>query len=276
MPVPYAAILQADGDRMGELLSQARTSDQARDVSRALQGFADRVRGLVREHRGHAVYSGGDDVLALLPLAGARPCARALAKEFRERMAPVARDLGLPEDKHPTLSVGLGIGHLMETLGSLRDRAARAEQAAKGNDLEDPEAQRNALAIIMAPRSGAEIAWRARWDDTEAFADLTAMTDGYREGRLSSRLAYALRDVERRLYWVAGDAPAQGQAMRLAELQRALDRTRNKGGTEAIDPELARRLLRRAGTVPLGRLADTLVVARWLAARVAADLEERP
>ena len=67
-PVPYAAILKADGDRMGQLLSRARSAQESRNISRALQGFASSVRGIVRAHRGHAIYAGGDDVLALLSL----------------------------------------------------------------------------------------------------------------------------------------------------------------------------------------------------------------
>ena len=116
-PVPYAAILKADGDRMGVLFSKADSADRAREISRKLHEFASKVRQIVRCHRGHAIYAGGDDVLALVPLAQALDCSRALAESFYEALGETAGDMGICSAEHPTLSVGLGLGHLMEPLG---------------------------------------------------------------------------------------------------------------------------------------------------------------
>ena len=123
VPVPYAAILKADGDRMGKFLSCADSADRARTISRALHRFASSVPGIVREHRGHAIYAGGDDVLALVPLAQALGCSRKLADAFRDSLHEIATEMDVRDDERPTLSVGLGIGHLMEPLGALRARA---------------------------------------------------------------------------------------------------------------------------------------------------------
>ncbi|AGA33144.1 CRISPR-associated RAMP Cmr2 [Thioalkalivibrio nitratireducens DSM 14787] len=280
-PVPYAAILQADGDRMGKLLARAQSPEQSRQVSRALHGFASEVRGLVREHHGHAIYSGGDDVLALVPLESAVACAQMLADRFSAALGPVAEALGLPAGERPTLSVGLGVGHLMEPLGSLRARALRAEQLAKGDAL-GAEDQRNALGIVLGIRSGGEIEWRARWNDSAALRELQDFTADYRAARLPSRVAYDLRAIDRRLCWLplaASDASPEDRAMargmRAAEVQRMLDRARRAGGAEKISPELQDRIALRAGVVPLAQLADTLIVARWLAARTRADVETR-
>ncbi len=100
-PVPYAAVLKADGDRMGQLLSRAESGAQSREISRALHGFAMRVPATVREHRGHAIYAGGDDVLAMVPLAKAVDCSRALADDFAAALAPIASDMGLVDDEPP-------------------------------------------------------------------------------------------------------------------------------------------------------------------------------
>jgi len=175
-PVPYAAILKADGDHMGEILSRADSADRSREVSRRLHDFACEVRQRVRDHRGHAIYAGGDDVLALVPLTDAVPCARALADAFRNALAPVANALSLKPNCRPTLSVGLGIGHLMEPLGALRARANRAEKLAKGDGLGDDKT-RNALAIILGIRSGGELKRRAQWPDAALKHDrVTAVT----------------------------------------------------------------------------------------------------
>ncbi|NCA70633.1 MAG: type III-B CRISPR-associated protein Cas10/Cmr2 [Sphingobacteriia bacterium] len=271
-PVPYAAILKADGDRMGALLQEARTTADSRAISRALHGFASRVRATVRHHHGHAIYSGGDDVLALLPLPDAVPCAKALAEDFAQAMGEVARNLGIDPGKYPTLSAGLGIGHLMEPLGSLRARAGRAEHLAKGD--REPKS-RNALAIILGIRSGGELEWRANWDDTSSFAALGQFTAAYREGRLPSRAAYDLRAIDRRLAWLREDKTARAAGMRAAEVARMLERARTEGGTKEVDTPFRDLILERARAESLADLADTLILARWLSARAAADLGER-
>ena len=68
--------------------------------------------------------------------------------------------------------------------------------------------------------------------------------------------------------------------MRTAEVERLLDRARRDGGSEAI-PQTLRTLIRdraligdAAGGQPLDALADTLIIARWLAARTARDVGE--
>ncbi len=88
-PVPYAAVLKADGDRMGHMLSRAESADHSRHISRALRRFTSAVRTIVQERRGHAVYAGGDDVLALMPLAKAVACSRALACHFGAELGAI-------------------------------------------------------------------------------------------------------------------------------------------------------------------------------------------
>ena len=278
-PGPYAAVLKADGDRMGQLLARARSAQASRDISRALQGFASSVRGIVRAHRGHAIYAGGDDVLALLSLERARGCAGALALAFSEHLSGAAERMGL-DDERPTLSVGLGIGYVIEPLGALRALADLAEQQAKGDTALSPRNRRNALAILLRIRSGAELHWRAQWTDQEAFAALDRFTDAYRRGELPTRAAYDLREIGRHLARLpdSGDEIAHG--MRNAEVDRLLDRARRGGGSEAIPRELRTLIRDRAGIAdtadgrPLEELADTLIIARWLSARTAGDLGE--
>lgn len=273
-PVPYAAILKADGDRMGQLLSRAKSAEQSQAISRSLYQFASRVPCIVREHRGHAIYAGGDDVLALVSLARARSCADALARAFKNALGEIAANRALPDDKHPTLSVGLGIGHVIEPLGALRARADRAEHDAKGNATATP---RNALAIRLGIRSGAELCWRARWTDEPAIDALDRFATAYRTGSLPARVAYDLRAMERRLAWLHEDGEEDdiARGMRSAEVERLLNRARGEGGGQHIAGDLRRLIGERAKHQPLGELADTLIIARWLAARTGDDVGER-
>ncbi|MFY2560071.1 type III-B CRISPR-associated protein Cas10/Cmr2 [Corallococcus terminator] len=156
-PFPYVACLVADGDRMGELLRclAAQGGVEAhRRVSHALASFTDEARDIVQSrYRGMLVYAGGDDVLAFVCPADALACARALATAFSKHLTPVVAD---PDASVPTLSVGLGIGHVMESLGQLLDLGRRAEKAAK-------KSGRNALAVLVAKHAGRERLWTASW-----------------------------------------------------------------------------------------------------------------
>lgn len=270
-PVPYAAILKGDGDHMGRLLSQARTIEDSKAISEALHRFASSVRLIVRNCNGHAIYAGGDDVLAMVPLTSAQDCAKALADEFRVQMQDVITrlDLKIPADEKPTLSVGIAIGHVMEPLGALRQRAEQAEKLAKGDEQEHP---RNALAIQLGIRSGGEYRWRASWDDEDARAALTRLTSGFRHRQLPSRVAFDLGAIDRRLGWLRDDNHADAGGMRKAEVLRMLDRARIDGGSAKVAPDLQQLLLELSSKLSLGKLADTLIIARWLAARRAADI----
>ncbi|MFA7241733.1 MAG: type III-B CRISPR-associated protein Cas10/Cmr2 [Sulfuricellaceae bacterium] len=272
-PTPYAVILKADGDRMGELLSKAANPAQSRAISTALHGFARAVRGIVRDHRGHAIYAGGDDVLAMLPLEHAIDCAAALAKTFKAALNDVAGSLGIPAGERPTLSVGLGIGHLVEPLGGLRARADAAEKRAKGNGEKEP---RNALAIHLGIRSGVQTDWRCRWGegDPQACVGIQAMqafVKAYRENHCPSRLGFELRSIAQRLSRVnTDDKPLPG--IHAAELARTLARARECCGEGELPSDLKRLLKKRAGEIGLARLADELIIARWLSARTKSDL----
>ena len=272
-PVPYAAILKADGDRMGKLLSAATATDEARLISRALHDFASEVRPKVREHRGHAVYAGGDDVLALLPLASALACSKSLEKCFRRHLEPVAEQLNVPRPEWPTLSVGLGIGHLMEPLGALRQRADKAEQRAKGTGCAD---ERNALAIALGIRSGADHHWRAQWSEQPKHSALAELSAAFQRRAMPSRVAFDLAATDRRLAWLRDDDGETARSMRQAEVRRVIHRARTRSGAEHLDRAARDLLLTQAAVQSLADLAETLIIARWLAARTATDVGERP
>ena len=83
-PQPYLALLAADGDRMGEALSNIDKLEAHQAFSQALSRFAENAGNVISRHFGALVYSGGDDVLAFVPVDKAVACARALQKEFTD------------------------------------------------------------------------------------------------------------------------------------------------------------------------------------------------
>lgn len=163
-PTPYVACLVADGDRMGAATDRLEDWTSHFRFSRKLSNFSDSVREIVeRDHRGILVYAGGDDVVAFVCLRDALDCARALAESFTEEMKDAA-----PPDadgSRPSLSVGVGIGHTLDSMAHLLDLGRRAETFAKAKHLEEEGLDRNALGVVLDKRSGGIERWRARWSN---------------------------------------------------------------------------------------------------------------
>lgn len=164
-PWPYVAILAADGDRMGEVLSNLVDQKAHCEFSKSVFDFAKQCKKIVDEnevHHGALVYAGGDELLALLPVDTCVECAMALKKSFRE-MVTLPNGIDAPA---PTISIGIAIGHCLEDLEDLRAAALEALHVAKHGrptpELER-EAKRNALAVAFAPRGGATTIVRGQW-----------------------------------------------------------------------------------------------------------------
>jgi len=221
-PGKYFAVLALDGDSIGKWLSGEKTP-KVREVvtpetvawfeknvpgtkpwldghrplspgyhlqfSEALANFGlYGARRIVEWHCGQLIYSGGDDVLAILPADNAIACAHglrmvfqgdpALAKEFPAffaetlpgfiRLAESSRRPSEPfwpllvPGPTATVSVGISIGHVKEPLQDMVQEAQRAEKRAKA----DPEREglgRDALAVSLFKRSGEQVRWGAKF-----------------------------------------------------------------------------------------------------------------
>lgn len=257
-PTPYLAILTADGDRMGKVLSALQSAEAHRRFSRQLSRFAGEVRAIVEEeHHGCLVYSGGDDVLAFLPVDSALRAAKDLHKRFAEIMEDVAREV--PDVTiRPTLSVGIAIGHFLEPLGDLLQYAREAERAAKRRTAQ--QAERNGLAIHFHTRGGSPLRWRERWDNKDPVERLEGWVKLFREDKLPDKLAYDMHALALD-YASWANAPVE---LLKSDARRLLSR---KGtGGERLEPEVIASLLDRIDSADaLDLLARELLVAAHLA-----------
>lgn len=184
-PFPYYAILLADGDGMGKVIDNQKDPDDHRKLSQTLDGFAGSVRGIVETYEGVLVYAGGDDVLAFVPLHTLLACARALSGQFKNAL----NDFSDQSGHKSTLSVGIAIVHHLESLHDALNLARDAEKKAKG--VKD----KNALAIIVSKRGGADYTVSGQWGQIDASVEqLTGFADP-----IPSGMAYELRDLALRL-----------------------------------------------------------------------------
>lgn len=277
-PCSYGVLLLADGDRMGELLDAAQDEPQHQAISKALSEFAGAVAAKMREHAGHCIYAGGDDVLGFVPLNQAYACAHTLSALFSEKLQTAVDALRAQqpdkEIKAPTLSVGLAVAHHMTPLGIIRELAKQAEGLAKGKHLPQGQ-QRNALGIVLAVRSGSTTEFRLRWTDANGQADaghaaLAHWVNAYKDNKLPSRIAFDTQAIHARTRFAVGNP--HGEGIQQAEFKRVLDRAQLKRGGK-IDPADKTQLLQRHENLKdLNQLANELIIARWLAAKTNQDL----
>jgi len=177
-PEPYLAILVADGDKVGEALGKIGNADGHRDFSNKLSEFAKNANSIVELHRGVSVYSGGDDVLAFLPLDQALECAARLRSAFSKI---VMNDV--------TLSVGIAIGHCLENLEDLLNWGRASEKHAKKRRTGESGEDRNGLAIHLHKRGGGPIYYRTNWLEGEAPLLLIEFVEFLKGGHLPRRFA---------------------------------------------------------------------------------------
>ncbi len=259
-PHPYVACLVADGDHMGRAIDRLGSAREHRVFSEALSQAAGQARTIVeQEHRGLLVYAGGDDVLAFLPLPEALSCADRLRAGFAETMASACQSL--PAEQRPTLSIGLGFGHVMESMGDLLALGREAEHEAKHD--------RNALAVLVDKRSGGRRSWRARWDEdpVRSLRESTVLL----EERLPLRKVYEVASTLARLPGPGGaDDDAWARLLAL-EVERSLSRT--EGG--CLSPESAGLALEEDAAYAALHGRVRAWVARLLIARTFAQANPR-
>lgn len=241
----YYALLMMDGDRMGRILcgdersairyresfhpdvrqgfgKREKTNPNIRDygeqrraispnrhlaISGALNDFALHVVPEVveREHLGRVIYAGGDDVLAMLPVADALPAMTRLRQAYsgiheagdsldwrsvRHRKGLVCKDgfaylngrLMRMMGERATASCGVVIAHHQAPLGAVLRELREAEQRAKN------EGGRDAFSIAVIKRSGGAIHLTAKWG--EAMDLLQAFRAFLAEPKVSRRAVY--------------------------------------------------------------------------------------
>lgn len=242
---PYCAVIVFDGDRIGEMVSKCESEAKHRAFSQTLLDFAQQARQVIVEHSGHAVYVGGDDVLALSPLSKVMPLAQVLAERFANTI------------KGGTASAGIAIAHHLHPLDATLRAARAAEQRAKQVE------GKAAVCVRVLRRSGEQVDARSHWATLGNFESLVTL---FREGALSSKFAYAVADVAY-AFREPGDAFE-------AELRRLLERHRDPEKWSESKAEWAAQLRQWAESLPEPtketsthfpeRISQAEELARWL------------
>jgi CRISPR-associated protein Cmr2 len=254
-PMPYYALLLADGDRMGKAIGDIKVFSEHQRLSKTLEDFASSTRKTVQDHEGALIYAGGDDVLALLPLHRLLDCARKLADDFHEQM----KDWKVQEpegERTPTLSVGVAIVHHLLPLDEALALVRKTEKIAKKKVL-----GKNALAITVKKRGGEPIEVKGIWGQIDVrLRDLILL---HQHDTISVKTQYELMDLEARLGDV-GDKNSTLFKVREAETRRILARKKPKQGSQELTEETRKQLGLMGAYSDPASLGRELYVARIL------------
>jgi len=239
-PPAYLAVLAADGDHVGNAIERlaGTGADAHRAFSRATAGFARQAEELVTARHGALVYSGGDDVLAFVPLDAAMACAGGLHAAFDDAMR-----IAIPAAaSRPTLSVGLAIGHYLEPMDVLLSWARAAERRAK-------DAGRNALAVSLHTRAGGndEAVWCGSWND-EPVDRWQRWIEWFCEKRVPGSAVHDLDGLARELRHLAETGESGAAGLVEPETRRILQRKRGEYGARELSREDLDLILRDLGT----------------------------
>ena len=265
----YYALLKLDGDEMGRWLS-GENSPQVGEVlhpkirshhlasgnqevlegvkrpvtpglhaaiSERLTQFAVRiVPEVVRESGGELIYSGGDDVLAMLPADTALECAVRLRMRFSSDDVMGAR---------VSASAGLVFAHYLEDLRNVLAMARLLEKRAKAEG-------RNRICIAAMRRSGEHAVAGCAW---EYVARIDAMRSRFLEGA-TDRWAYQLRAQ----LPVLSGLPVEAFG---TELVRLMKRSESRSGLQELAVESLRDYLGQHPKTPLPvALADFVTLCQ--------------
>lgn len=251
-PDPYVAILIADGDNMGKALGEFKNAEELEKFSANLNEFAKNAKNAVEAHQGTLVYSGGDDVVAILPVDKCIECAATLKDGFQEKLKCSFSNNSLV----PTLSVGIGIGHSIEDLEDLLNYARAAEKHAKNPEAGEGK-KRNGLAVHVHKRGGGPVKIRDNWSEAldESLLQLANLIN---EGQLSTRFASELVILARQYKGWPSDNAEAIQLDTLRVLNKKQGGAKNNDTLKTIIESLK-------DSKGIQRLAEKILVARQIA-----------
>ncbi|EKD27920.1 MAG: Crispr-associated protein Crm2 family protein [uncultured bacterium] len=159
------------------------------------------VNSVVDSFDGQLIYSGGDDVLAMVPAENALKCAHLLRSFFKgekpnkvngievklEGWLSIEDRYFMMPGKNADVSCGICIGHKNAPLQMLINKAKEAEQHAKH------KYDRGAFSMFIYKRGGEISTFGAKWD-SGAVSIWTDFQELIKNKIISSRFAYALND----------------------------------------------------------------------------------
>lgn len=173
----YYAIYQADGDSMGDIVSE-----DPEGLSKLLLDFSNAVWAKEPEENNTAknttlIYCGGDDVLYFSDVKSVLDIACETNELFKSKVQF--------DGKKMHMSAGIHVSHNKESMSLALENARRAEKASK-------DAGKDRFTISVDKRSGDFVSWTA--DSWDMALDFKFMVNVFKKDDVSTALYHNLRD----------------------------------------------------------------------------------
>jgi CRISPR-associated protein Cmr2 len=165
-PSEMYAILRLDGDRMGAKIS-ALKEDGHTQLSKLESEFVHTMDKIVKENSGITVYTGGDELLALIPNKTSLDCAKEINRKFTEHMRPLRNDLPEAKEYNFTLTGTLVIAHHLLPLQYVLNELFGLEKKAKET--------RDCIAIKFIKHSLSSEEVILKWEDIKKLRELSSI-----------------------------------------------------------------------------------------------------
>ncbi len=199
----YIAIVQADGDNMGKIISNLET-ENVKKLSRKLLEYGSEASKLIQAYGGMPIYAGGDDLLFLAPVVSANneyPNIFNLLDAISETYTSIVdktipRPILLKEDDkeeqplHTSVSFGLSISYykypLYEAFAAARNLLFQTAKNVEG---------KNAIAWCLRKHSGSGFTGSLTMQ-SDAYKQFKALTSEKVDETTISAIAHKLRSNE--------------------------------------------------------------------------------
>ncbi len=290
-----------------QLCSQRRLAPALHaSISESLGDFSIYgVPAIIKHHRGHLIYAGGDDVCAVMPVSSVLAAAEEIAKlycagfvgyknEYQEQernyeILDGSIPYNVQNSEFQKLSVHLGEGDRLSISAGIHichHKKPLTTALQRAHQLLDDEAKRkmgrNAVAIELDKRSGGSRVYASKWEGFESTLE-DFKTIGRALGKdardLSSSLVYRLENFKEGLISLSqSEAPCQRMANFIAaqmdrsevnfETDPNLSKEDQHQQKEKQEKELAQSIVRVIQKSKDALALESLIVAKFLGERV--------
>ncbi len=173
VPLKYYAVFQMDGDDIGKHISQKKSKEEHKQLSKSLCDFSDIIPEIIeKKYLGQVVYFGGDEGVAFVSLSDFLPVIENCYKKFISLNPSI------------TASIGVVIAHHQAALRRVMRELRRITKEVKREI-----AGKDCFKVAIIKRSGGVTYASAKWryDSLEVIPLLCELVNYYREGKISDR-----------------------------------------------------------------------------------------
>jgi len=158
----YFAIIQSDGDNLGKVLDRLDNFKKIEEFSKSLFDFAEEARKIIEKYKGYTIYAGGDDILALAPVAFKNSNGKVeTVIDLAIKLSKAYREFVGEKYSGTTLSIGVNVAYYKFPLSiALKNARSQLFNKAKSGD-------KNSLAVLLTKHSGHQIEFKFKFDSKE-------------------------------------------------------------------------------------------------------------